>query len=94
MMGRLEGKAKIFAGSIPVKRICQNDGVDLILTQLDKTYALEGTLQLGTDVASLLDYGWAKNIYVGQFIAGFHARIDRVFSLNLHAKLKEHILLH
>lgn len=60
---------------------------------MDKSYDIDETSQLDTDLASFQDSKWAKSLFVDQFIAGFHAPLDQVSSLNMGAKLNGHILL-
>ncbi len=65
----------------------------VILEHLDKSYGIEATDQLDSDLAAFLDYTWHQKMGVEQFIAGFHTRLDKIAELNIDTKLKGHLLL-
>lgn len=93
LVGRLSGEAKASAKSLSIDVICDNDGVEMILKRLDKSYAVDAANQLDSDLAVFLDYSWKKSSSVEQYIAGFHSRLDKIASLEIDEKLKGHLLL-
>eukprot|EP00171_Calliarthron_tuberculosum_P018277 IDg18277t1 len=93
LIGRLGGEAKSSAKTLTLEVISSEDGVNSILEHLDKSYAVDATNQLDLDLATFLDYVWEKSMTVEQFIAGFHARLDKIAALNIDNKLKGHLLL-
>lgn len=64
-----------------------------ILKHLDKSYGIDTVDQLDLNLAAFLDYSWSGNMYVEQFIAGFHSRLDKIAELAIDDKLKGHLLL-
>lgn len=93
IIGCLQGEAKTAAKMIEVELICRERGVELILGQLDKTYAVDNTNQLDDDLADFLYYCRKDELSVEHFISGFHARVDKISQLNIDEKLKGHLML-
>ncbi len=93
LVGRLSGEAKASVKTLQIDTICSPEGVPEILEHLDKSYAVDETDKLDTDLATFLDYTWKKSMTIEEFIAGFHTRLDKIASLNMDDKLKGHLLL-
>ena len=93
VVGRLRGEAESSAMSLGIERISAIDVVNKVLEHLDKSYSIDASNQLDTDLAEFLDFRWQKSMTVEQSIAGFHVRLDRLSSLNIDEKLKSHLLL-
>lgn len=93
LVGRLSGEAKASVKTLSIEIICSPEGVLKILEHLDKSYAVDETDKLDTDLAKFLDFTWKKEMTIEEFIAGFHTRLDKIASLNIDDKLKGHLLL-
>eukprot|EP00171_Calliarthron_tuberculosum_P009567 IDg9567t1 len=93
LIGRLSGEPKASAKTLSIEKIIAEDGVNSILEHLDKSYAIDKTDQLDLDLAGFLDFSRNGRKSVEQFIAGFHARLDRIADLQIDEKLKGHLLL-
>ncbi len=93
LVGRLTGEPNEAAKTLGIATITAADGVQKIMDHLDKSFAVDATNQLGFDLANFLDFTWKKQLSVEEFIAGFHTRLDKIASLNIDTKLKEHLLL-
>jgi len=93
LIERLGGEAKASAKTLTSAVIAAEDGAIAILNHLDKSYGIDTVDQLDIDLAAFLGYSWSGNLFVEQFIAGFHARLDSIAELAINAKLKGHLLL-
>ena len=93
LIGRLSGEAKASAKTLGVRTISSENGANLILEHLDKSYGVDKVDQMDIDLASFLDFSWHGNMAIEQFIAGFHTRIDKIADLHIDEKLKGHLLL-
>ena len=93
LVGRLSEEAKASARTLSIEELCSEEGVDLLLEHLDKSFAVDPANQLDSDLATFLDFTWKKTMTVEQYIAGFHSRLDRISSLKMDNKLKGHLLL-
>lgn len=93
MLGCLRGEAKNAAYSLSIKKICSFTGLEYVLAQLHKSYAVDESSQLDSDLSASLDYPWDKRLTVKEVIARFHATHDKVGDLEFLAKLKSHVML-
>ncbi len=93
IIGRLAGEPKSSVNSLGTAVISAPDGAQKILEHLDMSYGVGDTDQLDLDLASFLDYCWDNKTSIETFIAGFHARLDKLAELNLNTKLQGHLLL-
>ena len=93
MNGRLSGEAKAAVKTLGVDKICSDEGAMSILEQLDKLYGVDSADQLDMDLAEFLDFYWKQPMSIEEFIAGFHARLDKLSELNMNDKLKGHLLI-
>lgn len=82
LIGRLHGKDKTAAKTLPGATLRRADGVAKILVRLDKAYDIDRTKKLETDLADFLDYSRKKEVSVEHFISSFHTRIYKIASLN------------
>lgn len=73
LVGRLSGESKASAGTLVIKDLYDEDGVDLLLVHLDKSFAVDPVNEMNADLATFLDFPWRQEISVEQFIAGFNS---------------------
>lgn len=73
--------------------MCASDGVERLLTHLDRSYGVDANNQRNANLAAFLNYSWHSDLTVDQFIAGFNARSDRIACLQFNETVKGHLLL-
>ena len=93
LVGRLGGEAKASAKSLGATKIGATDGATQILDHLQKSYGIDEVDQLDIDLALFFDFHWKGNMSIEEYIAGFHARLDKLHELSFSDKLKGHLLL-
>lgn len=93
LIGRLSGEPKSSAMTVPIRQICSEEGVSLVLAQLDKSYSVNDAHQLNHDLGEFLDYVWQRRFSIDQFVAGFHTRLDRLATLKMDDALKGHLMI-
>lgn len=87
------GEAMASAKTITVTVISSNEGLAKFLEHFDKYHYVYATNQLYIDIVNFVVYNWENKITVDQFIAGLHARIDRIAALKIYSKMKRYLLL-
>ena len=93
LIGRLSGEAKASAKSLGTQAIGGEDGAIKTLDHLEKSYGVDDVDQLRIDLASFFGFQWRSNMTIEEYIAGFHAHLDKLSELSLTDKLKGHLLL-
>lgn len=91
LLRRLKGEAKNAAATLPIKKMCSPSGLECMLAQLNKSYAVDESSQLNSELATLLDYTWDENMTGEEFVAGFHARQDKIAELQFTAVVQKHM---
>lgn len=93
LIGRLYGEAKVSATTLEVEDICSANGVQTLLTHLDRSYGVDEHNQLNAAISAFMNYTWLSTYSVDQFISGFNSRLDRVSCLGFDDSVKGHLLL-
>lgn len=93
LIGRLYGEAKVSATKLEVEDICSDDGVQILLTHLDRSYGIDEHNQLNVDISAFMNYSWISTYSVDQFISGYNSRFDRVSCLGFDEYVKVNLLL-
>lgn len=72
VMYYLHSKGKTAANKFSAQVIFHENGINLILQQLEKEYAIGKTNQVEADLADSLGYSWKKEYMFKHLITGFH----------------------
>lgn len=92
-LGRLSGESNTSVKTISIGTVCPENGVERLLENLDKSYAVATTNEVNTNLSSFLDHTCKLTKRIEKYIEGVQGRLDKISTLNLENKLKGNLLL-
>lgn len=93
LLVRLEGEVRKAASSLLDYKTCGPSSLGCALVQLDKSYAVDKSLRLESDLSAFLDHTWDKSHAAEAFIAVFHTKHDKIAELEFLAHAHGHTML-